>query len=123
MTDIDKVIKGQEMCGLNYCDNCPYDDEKMCSETLRLDTIRLLEKYRALKQNIADEISDTILFLKKQQSVLHCNECKYYEGVHDAIGHAPCLFWGAGGVAWNEYCSKAVKWDEEEKAQETSQRS
>lgn len=35
-----------------------------------------------------------------------CNHCKYYCGVHNAQGHAPCLMWHAGGVLWNEYCSR-----------------
>ena len=33
-----------------------------------------------------------------------CNTCAYYEGVHGVQGHAPCSFWGCGGVLWNEYC-------------------
>lgn len=33
-----------------------------------------------------------------------CNNCKYYEGVHGARGHAPCKKWGIGGVMWNHGC-------------------
>ena len=35
-----------------------------------------------------------------------CNRCKYYEGVHNTEGHAPCSFWNIGGVMWNDYCSR-----------------
>ncbi len=35
-----------------------------------------------------------------------CNKCKYYYGVHDCPGHAPCMFWNIGGVMYNDYCSR-----------------
>ena len=35
-----------------------------------------------------------------------CNKCKYYYGVHDCPGHAPCTFWNIGGVMYNDYCSR-----------------
>lgn len=34
-----------------------------------------------------------------------CNKCKYYEGIHDVQGHAPCSFHKIGGVLWNYSCS------------------
>lgn len=34
-----------------------------------------------------------------------CNKCKFYEGVHNVMGHAPCSLWKIGGVMWNDYCS------------------
>ena len=34
-----------------------------------------------------------------------CNQCKYYEGVHNVQGHAPCSFLKCGGVLWDWYCS------------------
>ena len=39
--------------------------------------------------------------------IVRCNQCKYYEGVHNVMGHAPCSFWKIGGVLWNDFCSKA----------------
>ena len=38
-----------------------------------------------------------------------CNQCRYYEGVHGVQGHAPCSFWGIGGVLWSDYCSRFEK--------------
>lgn len=38
-----------------------------------------------------------------------CNQCRYYEGVHGVKGHAPCSFWGIGGVLWSDYCSRFEK--------------
>lgn len=37
--------------------------------------------------------------------VVRCNQCKYYEGVHDVAGHAPCSHWKCGGVLWKDFCS------------------
>lgn len=39
---------------------------------------------------------------------LMCNQCKYYEGVHNVQGHAPCSYWKSGGVLWNWYCSQGT---------------
>lgn len=43
-----------------------------------------------------------------REELIHrkCNQCKYYEGVHDAQGHAPCSYHNIGGVMWNWYCSQ-----------------
>lgn len=35
-----------------------------------------------------------------------CNKCKYYEGVHNIMGHAPCSYHKIGGVLWDWYCSQ-----------------
>lgn len=43
-----------------------------------------------------------------------CNQCKYYEGVHNVQGHAPCSFLKCGGVLWNWYCSNYEPYKEEE---------
>lgn len=40
---------------------------------------------------------------------IQCNECKYYEGVHNVPGHAPCSYWNSGGVLWNWFCSQGKK--------------
>lgn len=42
-----------------------------------------------------------------------CNQCRHYEGVHGVQGHAPCSFWGIGGVLYNDYCSRFEKEGEE----------
>ena len=41
--------------------------------------------------------------------LIRCNECKYYQGVHGVMGHAPCSKWNVGGVLYNDYCSKAER--------------
>ena len=42
-----------------------------------------------------------------------CNRCKYYEGVHNVQGHAPCEYHKIGGVLWNWYCSQFEVADKE----------
>lgn len=41
---------------------------------------------------------------------IRCNECKYYQGVHGAMGHAPCSYWNSGGVMWDWCCSQGEKY-------------
>jgi len=43
-----------------------------------------------------------------------CNKCKFYKGVHNVMGHAPCSLWKIGGVMWNDYCSRFNLWKEDE---------
>ena len=52
-----------------------------------------------------------------EASLLKCNECKYYEGVHKVQGHAPCSYHTIGGVMWDWHCSQfeAYKESEEDK--------
>ena len=38
-----------------------------------------------------------------------CNQCRYYDGFHGVQGHAPCSFWGIGGVLSSDYCSRFEK--------------
>lgn len=45
--------------------------------------------------------------------VVRCKDCEHYDGVHGAMGHAPCLFWGIGGVMWNDYCRRAERGEDE----------
>ena len=44
--------------------------------------------------------------------VVMCRDCKHYQGVHNCQGHAPCDYWGIGGVLWNDFCSRGVKMEE-----------
>ena len=44
--------------------------------------------------------------------LIRCNQCEYYEGVHNVQGHAPCSFWNLGGVMWNDFCSKGEKYEQ-----------
>lgn len=68
--------------------------------------------YRVLKEDIYP-IPDTerlaLVFktlVKKGVPLPKCNQCKYYEGVHNVQGHAPCEYHKIGGVLWNWYCSQ-----------------
>lgn len=36
----------------------------------------------------------------------YCNQCKYYMGVHNVQGHAPCSKKGIPGVLWNDRCDQ-----------------
>lgn len=49
------------------------------------------------------------------QELIHgkCNQCKYYEGVHNAQGHAPCSYHKSGGVMWDWHCSQFESEDKE----------
>ena len=46
------------------------------------------------------------LAAQKAREAIKCCNCLHYEGVHNTTGHAPCSFWGMGGVMWNYYCSR-----------------
>ena len=109
---IEKVVKRLEYCTENKCDICqeengsgfPWIDGRCYGFTERLyDALALLEAQESMKQN---------------GEQYQCNKCKYYEGVHNIAGHAPCSFWNIGGVMWNDYCSRycpncGAKMDEE----------
>lgn len=43
--------------------------------------------------------------------VVRCGECRHYQGNHDVPGCAPCDFWGIGAVMWDDYCSRAERWN------------
>lgn len=43
--------------------------------------------------------------------IIHCNECKHYQGVHGVMGHAPCAYWKSGGVLWDWFCSQGEKYE------------
>ncbi len=44
-------------------------------------------------------------YYKAKPEPNRCNQCKYYEGVHNVQGHAPCSFLKCGGVLWDWHCS------------------
>lgn len=54
-------------------------------------------------QNLIRDISHLQLSVPKKHL---CNACKYYEGVHNVNGHAPCAFWNIGGVLATDFCSR-----------------
>lgn len=79
-----KVMVGEEVCeecnlyGTTGTDHCEAD----CVRT----AIEALEQEPKTEPN-------------------RCNQCKYYEGVHNVQGHAPCSFLKCGGVLWDWHCS------------------
>ena len=44
--------------------------------------------------------------------LIRCHQCKYYEGVHNVQGCAPCSFWNLGGVMWKDFCSRGEKYEQ-----------
>lgn len=71
-----------------------------------LDQVRKYCKKRSLVLITAE------LFYKltrTQLDIVLCNECRHYQGVHGAIGHAPCSYWNSGGVMWDWYCSQGER--------------
>jgi len=67
--------------------------------------VRPIKPYSLDKKNVQTAIDMAIEALKDRPHG-ECNQCRYYEGVHGVQGHAPCSFWGIGGVMWNDYCSR-----------------
>lgn len=70
-------------------------------------------KHDCLEGSATDQTLDKALSLLKVQEPVkpngeqyQCNKCKFYQGVHNVRGHAPCSFWNIGGVMWNDYCSR-----------------
>lgn len=53
-----------------------------------------------------DDAVDMAKAIRKGTPLPKCNRCKYYEGVHNVQGHAPCEYHKIGGVLWNWYCSQ-----------------
>ena len=47
--------------------------------------------------------------------IQQCNKCKYYEGVHNCQGHAPCSYHNIGGVMWDWQCSQFEEYKREQK--------
>lgn len=43
--------------------------------------------------------------------VVRCYQCRFYEGVHNVQGCAPCAFRGIGAVMWDDYCKRGERWD------------
>lgn len=110
MIDREKVIKGLE-CRLDingskykHCLTCDYrHDIDHCQWACQTDGI----------------LEDALALLKAQEPIEancehQCNKCKFYEGVHNVRGHAPCSLWEISGVMWNDYCSRFNLWKEGE---------
>lgn len=58
--------------------------------------------YRSIGKGVVEDLKN----LPSVQPAIQCNQCKYYEGVHNFQGHAPCSYWKSGGVLWNWFCSQ-----------------
>ena len=65
----------------------------------------------ALQENesLAKSVNEASELLRKKRPHGECNQCRHYEGVHGVNGHAPCSFWGLGGVLSSDYCSRFEK--------------
>ena len=45
------------------------------------------------------------------RETIRCNQCRFYEGVHNVQGCAPCAFRGIGAVMWDDYCKRGERYD------------
>lgn len=66
----------------------------------------LVYKDIQLASNSANDLSELTTAVANGTPLPKCNQCKYYEGVHNVQGHAPCEYHKIGGVLWNWYCSQ-----------------
>lgn len=105
MKNLKKVIKGLECrlkCGCmneDHCNSeCPYLEDPRACYGLDEDALALLKAQELVEANCEHR----------------CNKCKFYEGVHNVMGHAPCSLWKISGVMWNDYCSRFNLWKDGE---------
>ena len=93
MIDIEKVIKGLELCKIGRCDSrCPYNNINVgCKKQLADDTLALLKEQEPIPVEIHGKIFDT-----KFGDCPHCGERLNSE----VYPH------------WCGFCGQAVKWDE-----------
>ena len=63
--------------------------------------------YKGIDDDMKEALEMAIKALEQEPKTEpnRCNQCKYYEGVHNVQGHAPCSFLKCGGVLWDWYCS------------------
>lgn len=45
------------------------------------------------------------------RETIRCNQCRFYEGVHNVQGCAPCALRGIGAVMWDDYCKRGERND------------
>ena len=64
MADMDKVLKGLEMCKIDFCDECPYDDEASCTFYLKHDALELIDTQYKLIRELQNLISAVTKMLK-----------------------------------------------------------
>lgn len=74
--------------------------------------IELIDKYRIVQSKDTDYNPPSYDWVDNTGQIVRCKDCKHYQGVHNCQGHAPCDYWGIGGVLWNDFCSRGVKMEE-----------
>ena len=62
MADRDKVLKGLEMCKIDFCDECPYDDEASCTFYLKHDALELLKEQEPIKPKSKSRHGSTTMY-------------------------------------------------------------
>lgn len=65
-----------------------------------------VEYYKAIMEIPVNQSTADMLIIRNGTPLPKCNQCKYYEGVHNIQGHAPCSYHNSGGVLWDWYCSQ-----------------
>ena len=99
MADLNKTIEGIETIREFFGFGLPSQNKVFeAYQQILSDTLELLSVYK--KREVDTPI---------KPHILQCNHCKYYAGVHDVPGNAPCDFWNIGGVLYNDFCSRFEK--------------
>ena len=62
--------------------------------------------YKAIKEISVEHSTADRLIILNGTPLPSCNRCKYYDGLHNIQGHAPCNYHKIGGVLWDWYCSQ-----------------
>lgn len=74
--------------------------------------VELIDKYRIVQSEDTDYNPPSYDWVDNTGQIVRCMDCKHYQGVYNCQGHAPCDYWGIGGVLWNDFCSHGEKREE-----------
>jgi hypothetical protein len=122
MTEMEKVIKGLEVCtrpGTRGCfydiKECPYD-ENGCRMALMRDALSLIKEQDAEISRISNAYLELVGKASKQPNVVRCKDCKHRGDRHKCIvafvaekQEMPYFFYDNNGK-W--FCADGVKKDE-----------
>ena len=117
------AVEGVKNFALSIIENAtPLSESEDCiSRQAALEALRTMYDTHIIETEDGDEYidyNDTVYEMEQLPLVTpqpnRCNQCKYYEGVHNVQGHAPCSFLKCGGVLWDWYCSNYEPYKESE---------
>ena len=84
------------------------DRQALLEKKIRIPIARIVTEDKILYRDVVF-VKDIEALPPAQPEIIRCKDCKYYEGVHNIQGHAPCTYWKSGGVLWNWFCSQAER--------------